>query len=92
MKENEDHFKFFVTDDIPFDKYILDMSEDGIWGGNLELYAISMKFEVNIYIHIYNHPMYIIKNHHNPMKNLQLSYHDGVKYFLIFDIKIKNKI
>lgn len=37
-----------------------------------------MRFQVNIYIHIYNHPMYIIKNHDDPMKNIQLSYHDGV--------------
>jgi len=37
MKENEDHFKFFLTDDQSFDKYILNISEDGIWGGNLEL-------------------------------------------------------
>lgn len=52
-----------------------------------------MRFEVNIYIHIYNHPMYIIKNHDKPMKNLQLSYHDGVIFldlinlFLFFFIK-----
>lgn len=43
-----------------------------------------MKFQVNIYIHIYNHPMYIIKNHDKPMKNLQLSYHDGVKTHILF--------
>ncbi len=41
-----------------------------------------MKFHVNIYIHRYNDPLYIIKNHDHPDKNLQLSYHDGVKYFL----------
>ena len=39
MKENEDHFKHFMTEDKSFDKYISEMSEDGIWGGNLELYV-----------------------------------------------------
>ena len=39
MGENEDHFKCFMTDDKTFEKYIEDMSEDGIWGGNLELFV-----------------------------------------------------
>jgi len=48
-----------------------------------------MRFEVNIYIHIYNHAMYIIKYHDKPMKNLQLSYHDGVrKNFLLKLIRL----
>jgi len=37
MKDHEDHFKFFITDDKTYDKYIEEMKEDGIWGGNLEL-------------------------------------------------------
>lgn len=39
MKENEDHFKFFLTDDKSFEKYTSEMCEDGIWGGNLELFV-----------------------------------------------------
>lgn len=37
MKENEDHFKFFISEEKSFPDYLEDMSKDGIWGGNLEL-------------------------------------------------------
>ena len=40
MKTNEDHFKLFITDDKSFEKYIEEMSDDGTWGGNLELYVL----------------------------------------------------
>lgn len=80
MIENQDHFKFFIEDDQSFDDYIKDMSKDGSWGGNLEIYALSMRFNVNFYIHIYNHPMYIVKNFTEPLRNVQLSYHDGEHY------------
>jgi hypothetical protein len=80
MVENEDHFKFFIEDDKTFDDYIKHMSKDGIWGGNLEIYALSMKLTVNFYIHIYNHPMYIVRNWDHPFKNVHLSYHDGEHY------------
>lgn len=39
-----------------------------------------MKFNVNFYIHIYNHPMYIVRNWDHPFKNIHLSYHDGEHY------------
>lgn len=39
-----------------------------------------MRFKVNFYIHIYDHPMYIIKNFDSPFKNIHLSYHDGEHY------------
>jgi hypothetical protein len=39
-----------------------------------------MKYKVNFYIHIYNHPMYIIKNFDEPYRNIHLSYHDGEHY------------
>ena len=40
MIENQDHFKFFIEDDVTFDDYIKDMTKDGTWGGNLEIYAL----------------------------------------------------
>jgi hypothetical protein len=39
MKENENHFKFFIEDDETFEDYIEDMIKDGTWGGNLEIYV-----------------------------------------------------
>jgi OTU domain-containing protein 3 len=80
MVENQDHFKFFIEDDVTFDDYIKDMTKDGTWGGNLEIYALSMKFSVNFYIYIYNHPMYIVKNFNKPARNVHLTYHDGQHY------------
>jgi len=80
MIENQDHFKFFIEDDVTFDDYIKDMTKDGTWGGNLEIYALSMKFSVNFYIYIYNHPMYIVKNFDKPARNAHLTYHDGQHY------------
>ncbi len=80
MKENENDFKFFIEDDKTFENYLADMSKDGTWGGNLEIQAMSMRFNVNFYIHIYNHAMYIVKNFDQPMKNIHMSYHDGVDY------------
>jgi hypothetical protein len=80
MVENQDHFKFFIEDDLTFEDYIKDMKKDGTWGGNLEIYALSMKFNVNFYIQIYNHPMYIVKNFPVPLRNVHLSYHDGEHY------------
>ena len=78
MQANENDFKFFIEDDKTFENYIKDMAKDGTWGGNLEIQAMAMRFQVNFYIHIYNHPMYIVKNHDNPVRNMHLSYHDGV--------------
>jgi OTU domain-containing protein 3 len=44
MKGNEDHFKFFIEDDEPFEDYIKDMIKDGTWGGNLEIYVKYKQF------------------------------------------------
>lgn len=43
-----------------------------------------MKFNVNFYIHLYNSPIYIIENFINPMRNVHLSYHEGVNTSLSF--------
>jgi hypothetical protein len=80
MVANQDHFKFFIEDDKSFDDYIKEMLKDATWGGNLEIFAMSMKFNVNFYIYIYDHPMYIVKNFDSPMRNLHLTYHDGSHY------------
>jgi hypothetical protein len=80
MVANQDHFKFFIEDDKTFEDYIKEMQKDATWGGNLEIFAMSMKFNVNFYIYIYDHPMYIVKNFDLPMRNLHLTYHDGSHY------------
>mmetsp|Transcript_5461 Transcript_5461/g.5598 ORF Transcript_5461/g.5598 Transcript_5461/m.5598 type:complete len:457 (+) Transcript_5461:1-1371(+) len=80
IEANKDFIKFFIEDDKPVDKYIEDMKKDGTWGGNIEIYSLSMSLKVNFFIHLYNRPLYIVKNLDTPSRNVFLSYHDGMHY------------
>lgn len=44
MIEQQDHFKFFIEDDVTFEDYIKEMKKDGVWGGNLEIYVSKYMF------------------------------------------------
>jgi OTU domain-containing protein 3 len=91
IKNNKDTFAPFIEDDEPIDKYIERMSEDKEWGGNLEIYALSMALEANFYIYIFEHPMYIVKNFEKPKKNITLTYHEGKHYNSLRKLEEKNK-
>ena len=91
MKENKDTFQPFIEDDEPIDKYIERMSKNTEWGGNLEIYALSMLLEANFYIYIHEHPMYIVKNFEKPKKNVMLTYHDGKHYNSLRKLEEKTK-
>ena len=91
MKENKDEFIPFIEDDEPYDKYISRMEEDGEWGGNLEIYALSKVLNANFYIYIHKHPMYIVNNFEKPKKNILLTYHEGKHYNSLKKIEEKNK-
>ena len=80
MKKNEEEFAPFIEDDETFDKYLERMEEDGEWGGNLEIYALSKVLEANFYIYIHKHPMYVVKNFEKPKKNILMTYHEGKHY------------
>ena len=88
--QNKDDFVPFLDEDEPFDNYIEKISKDGEWGGNLEIYALSMALEANFCIYIYNQPCYVIKNWENPKYNIFLSYHNG-KHFNSFRKLNKDK-
>ena len=88
--QNKDDFVPFLDEDEPFDNYIEKISKDGEWGGNLELYALSMALEANFCIYIYNQPCYVIKNWETPKYNIFLSYHNG-KHFNSFRKSNKDK-
>ena len=90
MKENKDTFAPFIEDDEPIDDYIERMSKNSEWGGNLEIYALSMLLEANFYIYIYEHPMYIVNNFEKPKKNIMLTYHDGRHYNSLRKLEEKN--
>ena len=91
MNNNKDEFIPFLEDDEPFDKYIERMSENGEWGGNLEIYALSKLLNANFYIYIHKHPMYIVNNFDKPKKNILLTYHEGKHYNSLRKLEEKNK-
>ena len=80
MEENKKSFQPFIEDDQTIDEYINAMKEDKEWGGNLEIYALSMALHANFYVYIHNHPMYVVKSFDDPKKNIMLTYHDGKHY------------
>ena len=91
MKDNPDKFTPFIEDDESYEKYLERMSKDGEWGGNLEIYAMSMAFQYNFYIYIFEHPIYIVNNWEKPKKNIILTYHDGKHYNSLRKLEEKNK-
>ena len=90
MKNNPDEFSPFIEDDETFDKYLERMGEDGEWGGNLEIYALSKTLNANFYIYIHKHPMYIVNNFEHPKKNILLTYHEGKHYNSLRKLEEKN--
>ena len=60
MVKNREEFEPFVEDDETFDDYIKDMRKDAMWGGNLEIQAMSIRFSINVVIYIINQPSYIV--------------------------------
>ena len=90
MKNNPDEFSPFIEDDETFDKYLERMGEDGEWGGNLEIYALSKILNANFYIYIHKHPMYVVNNFEKPKKNILLTYHEGKHYNSLRKLEEKN--
>lgn len=75
--ENRPNFEPFIEDDVPFDRYVVEMAKNGTWGGNLELQACSMVFSVNVKIFQVDLPCWDVVNWPPTAKTLFLSYHDG---------------
>ena len=80
MINNKEVFIPFLEDSISIDEYIEKISKDGEWGGNLEIYALSMALEVNFCIYIPDKPCSVVKNWENPKQNIFLIYHNGKHY------------
>ena len=80
MINNKEVFIPFLEDNTSIDEYIEKISKDGEWGGNLEIYALSMALEVNFCIYIPDKPCSVVKNWENPKKNIFLIYHNGKHY------------
>ena len=80
MINNKEVFVPFLDDSISIDEYIEKISKDGEWGGNLEIYALSMALKVNFCIYIPDKPCSVVKNWENPKQNIFLIYHNGKHY------------
>ena len=80
MRANIEKFKPFIEDDQTVEEYIDEMAKNKQWGGNLEIYAMSMALHVNFYIYIYQRPIYVVKTCEDPKQNVMLTYHEGKHY------------
>ncbi|VDK87404.1 unnamed protein product [Litomosoides sigmodontis] len=73
------HFEPFI--DVPFERYINDLSNPGTYAGQDALVAFARLHEVNIIIHQLNRPLWKIQgSEDNDAPELHLSYHNGEHY------------
>ncbi|KAM9965837.1 hypothetical protein ACTFIR_006016 [Dictyostelium discoideum] len=84
LELNRDLFEPFACIHNPWEKYILEMKKDGTWGGEVELQAISLIYEVNFIIYIGNGTTNV---NNGFKKDIQLAYCHGEHYDLVIDSK-----
>ncbi|KAL3994117.1 OTU-like cysteine protease family protein [Acanthocheilonema viteae] len=79
MINHRDHFEPFI--DVPFDRYVNDLSRPGTYAGQDALVAFARLHEVNIIIHQLNRPLWKIQGSEDSnAPELHLSYHNGEHY------------
>lgn len=81
MEQNKDFFSAFIEDDETIDQYLGDIQKDGVWGGQLELTALSQKYQFNYVIHQVDNPSMAFSNYPwGTCPTIHLSYHLGEHY------------
>jgi len=83
IKQNKEHFQFFIEDDESFEDYVSRLQNNNEWGGNLELYAASQCLNISIVIHQLDAPNYVIQAadvQRNGHREIHLSYHGECHY------------
>lgn len=71
----------FIEDDETIDQYLSDMSKDGSWGGQIELQALSAKYQFNSIVHQVDNPIMAFQNFKwGTVPTLHFSYHLGEHY------------
>ncbi|KAF2077882.1 hypothetical protein CYY_000844 [Polysphondylium violaceum] len=83
LKLNRDMFEPFACIHNPWEKYIQEMEKEGTWGGEVELQALSLIYEVNFIIYIGNSNTTRVENAFK--KNILLAYCHGEHYDLVFN-------
>ena len=56
LKSNKDEYSLFIEDDRTIEEYLEDMAEDGAWGSQLEIRALSAVYRFNCIIHQVDNP------------------------------------
>ncbi|OQS01873.1 hypothetical protein THRCLA_05683 [Thraustotheca clavata] len=51
IKDHQENLEPFMEDEETFDNYCRRMAEDGVWGGNLELYVAALVWKRRIVVH-----------------------------------------
>lgn len=86
IEQEKDHFVLFLDEEEEsFDDYIKRLRCFGEWGDNTELYAAAQCYQVDIYIHQADTPMYMISGSSSNSssgsgKCIHLSYHGECHY------------
>ncbi|EGG14254.1 OTU domain-containing protein [Cavenderia fasciculata] len=80
---NKEMFAPFIDEDEneTFEEYVEEMQRNASWGGNVEIQAASLIYQVNIAIHQMNQPRWEIINYVGAkFKMIHLSYHNDEHY------------
>lgn len=80
MEEHRDGFEPFVENDESFDDYVRRLRREGVWGGHLELQAMSLLLGRNIIVHQLGQPSWELRNHGPDAPAIMLSYHEQQHY------------
>ncbi|CAL8110515.1 unnamed protein product [Orchesella dallaii] len=84
MRDYRSDFEPFVEDDVPFDKYVHNLSQPGTFAGNDAIVAFARLQNVTVVIHQLNSPTWLI----HPSKDqnqcsgreVHIAYHNGDHY------------
>ena len=86
ISAREEFFGCFIEDDESFEDYIERMSQEGAWGGNIEIQAFSTLFHVNVRIYQSFTSSWTVLNFPEEGAHMvHVSYHDGNHYNSVRD-------
>ncbi|KNE58097.1 hypothetical protein AMAG_04917 [Allomyces macrogynus ATCC 38327] len=60
MRAHEADFAPFVEDDEPFDRHLVRMAKNGVYGGNMEVVALARALNLTVVIHQVGHPPWVV--------------------------------
>ena len=71
--ENKKELEPFTEDNQNIDKYCINMRKDGVYGGNLEIYACAKLYNLIIIVHQLKKPVIVIQDD-SPVNIIHLAY------------------